>query len=718
MIKQDRFAYISDEEKEKYSFNFCELCYFHDNCELINDYITGHALHNRTATDLPFYMKEIWENGGCPMQRLTQIECGSQWVADGIGDDFKIELKYSYETNLHDIVNKDDKWDPRQPVFISSQTGTGKNTFIDKKILPYVEKLNQQNDYWNENGQKLATKNRVLILSNRLALTAQTKARLKPENDFSEDEDNGIYQHPGNPSGNKYANVMSYQSLLNYANKLKRIQKSDSKYIFVICDECHFFTSDAMFNPDTEKILRTIVNTFSNAVRVYMSATPYESLKYILEKETAVPNHKMGIMYHFPRNYDYLNAKYFSNEDELVDIIIENAEKKKPKENWLIFIDNIEECKRFKAKLETKKNEKGESEATALDGKVITIDASSKKKDEKYQKMIVSELFHKNINVVLSTSVIDNGVNFRNVQNVVITDTNRTKCIQMVGRLRIDRVPNTSEALGNITMYIKKHHLGLVNNRLNDINVQQEAYHDYEMMLRNKFDKFLFLEKYYNNMRRDWENAKHWFSRDKKNPDMIYLNEIAKSLTVKYERIYESILNEMAKTEAEDIKHGLEYLEYQLSWFNKIYSKENDIYLNASMSKRLEFEEWIKEKWLGMQMSKEAQKSFGKEFFEKYYPLFGICTKEQGFSSRDNTGINGPKFAGYSIRRIKEIFQVRNMPFEVIEEEGFHRIIFVEQDTQSCIADKEAHTHESNSIPITDLMDDLSTFDVIQKELI
>lgn len=65
----------------------------------------------------------------------------------------------------------------------------------------------------------------------------------------------------------------------------KKQKNPNSKYIYVICDEAHFFTSDALFNPDTKNILSAIVQVFQDAVRVYMSATPYECLKYIINAE-------------------------------------------------------------------------------------------------------------------------------------------------------------------------------------------------------------------------------------------------------------------------------------------------------------------------------------------------------------------------------------------------------------------------------------------------
>lgn len=252
------------------------------------------------------------------------------------------------------------KWEPRQAVYISAQTGNGKNHFIENGLLKYVRELNH----------KYKTQHKILILSNRIALRLQVKDRLEK----GVVEDDQIYY-----SYKEYADVMSYQSLLKKSERLKDVQNSkNSNYIFVICDEAHFFTSDAMFNPDTEKILEAIINIFAEAIRVYMTATPDDCIKYIQAKESWREKHKLGVLYHFKRDYRYLNTKYFSEEAELRDIITNSVIN--GNEKWLIFIDNKKQGVAFKKLLEYENGEE-----TALKGKVFTIDADSKYYDKKYQ---------------------------------------------------------------------------------------------------------------------------------------------------------------------------------------------------------------------------------------------------------------------------------------------------------------------------------------------
>jgi len=388
MIKQNKFQMLTDEAASRYKFNFCKLCSFYE-CELVEEYMLFKK--NNPDIDLPSYDQNDLVNG-CPMKKFVQIECGRKRVADGIGDHFKINTSNNFE-----IETDTDKWEPNQPVFISAQTGQGKNYFVEKTLLPYVRDLNRKN----------CTDQKVLIISNRIALRLQTENRIKNING-QELEENTIYSYE------EFADVISYQSILNRVDDLKKKQeRKTSKYIFVICDEAHFFTSDAMFNPDTDKILPKIVDIFKDAIRIYMSATLYECVDYIKEYEGKASGYpQQAVCYHFKRDYSYLDIRYYSSNKELTDIIINSGD-----EHWLIFIDNKDECKRFKARLEAV-NKKGDAESTAtapsLKGKVLTVNAESKN-DNKYQKMILDESFDSETQVLIATSVIDNGINFRGI---------------------------------------------------------------------------------------------------------------------------------------------------------------------------------------------------------------------------------------------------------------------------------------------------------------
>lgn len=208
MVKVDNFGTLSDEERAQYKFDFCRGCALYGECELVEEYARyrdNHPkIHNsqipqgsgkipvvyatairieRREISLPrpgakstavegseidelSYDQEKLEDGCIMSERYVYpIACGGQTVSDGIGDHYKIETQWDSSIK----TGTSDRWEPLQPVFISAQTGQGKNYFVEHELIPYVRELNYKSN----------TNQRVLILSNRLALRQQIRNRLK-----------------------------------------------------------------------------------------------------------------------------------------------------------------------------------------------------------------------------------------------------------------------------------------------------------------------------------------------------------------------------------------------------------------------------------------------------------------------------------------------------------------------------------------------------------
>lgn len=621
MIKQNNFRVITDEAASRYKFNFCKLCSFYE-CELVEEYMLFKK--NNPDIDLPTYDQNALANG-CPMKQFVSIECGRKRVAEGIGDHFKIE------TNT-------DKWEPKQPVFISAQTGQGKNYFIEKTLLPYIRELNL----------KKHTDQKVLIISNRTALRLQIENRINNQ-DLEQDT---IYSY------GEYVDVISYQSILNRVDDLKRKQAGKtSRYIFAICDEAHFFTSDAMFNPNTDKILTSIVSIFSGAIRIYMSATPYECMNYITEYEHKYfPQSQKGVFYHFKRDYSYLDVRYYSAYEKLKNIIVNSGDQR-----WLIFIDNTNECERLKKILETadkKSTEEGDANASNLKGKVFTVSADSKY-NRKFQNMLLSERFDGETKVLIATSVIDNGVSFRGINNIVISDISKDKCLQMVGRGRVD---NNDD---KITLYIKRFNEEEIENKITDLMKKQDAYHNYDLAYDRSWEnknynyETKFLNKYYNNKGEDWKNAKYLFARGVETPTRVSPNLIARSLVEKNVSEYRAILEEMRKNDGEFKGSGQKYLEHQLSWFGKKYDEENDISITGISKEEKELIEFLEFHVANeTQLFGDKKLIFRKEFTRLHDKVF------------DRLDINQIRIYGHNL--IKEAFEKHNMNYEI---KTAHRIL-------------------------------------------
>lgn len=426
---------------------------------MIEESTPTEVVDNRRSTGFLSYDRVGLQNG-CIMgpRYVTQVECGRKSVADGIGDHYQVQLDFDYRIE----ENVPDRWEPKQPVVLSAQTGQGKNYFIENFLIPYLEDLNYRSK----------TKFRILIISNRLALKRQIEIHIRDQDNDNEEDEQKIY------SFKNVADVMTYQGLLNKKEFLERVQKKKrSGYLFVICDEAHFFTSDAMFNPYTQEILSSIVVLFKKAIRIYMTATPYECLQYICEHEEYPP-----VFYHFQRDYSYLNVKAYSEIRELYDDIIKGVNRA---EKWLIFIDDKAKCQRVKDELE----EKGEKMGISLQnddskaGKVYAVSADSKN-DEIYKLIVQEEKLVKGIQVLITTSVLDNGVNLTGIDHIVVSDVSKVKCLQMVGRARKNG-SNDSK-----TLYLKRFDKKYVADRIHDLKEQRKAYHDFDLAYGDLNDQF------------------------------------------------------------------------------------------------------------------------------------------------------------------------------------------------------------------------------------
>ena len=673
-----------------YKFDFCVLCPLYE-CELVEGYIppkntskgntvvlseiedirndvkskdsSGKSIVTAVAVkenvekidlDIGYIQNDL--KNGCVVAKLMRKECDRQRVADGIGGDYEINV---YDFNQEVESDSDDwksikpgKWEPKQPVYISAQTGQGKNYFIENTLLPYLRELNYKNH----------TDQRVLIISNRIAPRMQIKNRLKQGKlvQANDQDDEFFANYKGYPT-----DIISYQSLLKKIDYLEYKQKQKiSRYIFVVCDEAHFFTSDAMFNPYTEKILRAIVNIFKDAIRIYMTATPYECLPYIenMEKDWKTNRKKeTSVFYHHKRDYRYLNIKYYSKFKELYDLIIESCKKK---EKWLIFIDNKKECEKVKMRLaeyweknDTLMKSKNKDNASKMD-KVITVEANSKDA-ENYQDMVLDEELNKDTYVLISTSVLDNGVNLRGIKNIVVSDMSKVKCLQMVGRARVEGDDDTK------TLYLKRFNTAYVEKRLSNLEEQKKAYHSYDLAYDRAYDdsdkkrkdnsEWKFLDKYNNGEYQDWKNAKHWFGRDRDDPKQVYPNEIARSLVNESIEMYEFILQEMRRNDVGQKVTGQKYLEYQLSWFGKKYDVENDITLADKDAKKNEFISFL-ESYKDRQLFEDEQDQFSIKFTELYDKAF---TREK--KNKDRI---------YGIKTIKALLNDLCLGYKAINEPG------------------------------------------------
>ena len=345
----------------------------------------------------------------------------------------KIDFKYfsfSKDTKyVSDNIKEEDiaQWTHKKPVFISAQTGRGKNFFLKDTLVRIVHNDNIRKD----------VKHKILILSNRIALTRQSKKdwnlSLVDITGDSNEEKFELYTDKGIDkllSDLETVTICSYQQLLSRASYLKK-----QHFAYVIADECHFFTSDSIFNPFTHQILELLVDNFKKSVRVYMSATLEESFVPIITAE--YPNsyfneHYLSeqnecLYYYFERNFNYIKEIcVYDKLEQLVEKI-----KNNPKERWIVFVSSKSDGQNFS---ELCSNEN-------VSNVFITRESKDSKGNSKeyefYEQIIEKEKF--SVQVLISTSVLDNGVNLKDssIKHVVIDMLDQAEFAQMLGRVRI-----------------------------------------------------------------------------------------------------------------------------------------------------------------------------------------------------------------------------------------------------------------------------------------
>ena len=329
-------------------------------------------------------------------------------------------------------------------------------------------------------------------------------------------------------------------------------------------------------------------------------------------------------IYKLPKEYNYINVKYITEDKEIIEII------KNTKTKSIVFASSIK---------------MGEWLNNNLSDSVF-IKAENKNLESKkvVKELINTSKFSKK--VLIATSVLDVGVNIsdENIENVIIAHTEETEFLQMLGRIR------EIQSSQKISLYIYQRNEKYFKNLLNktiDKKVEcceyLELYGDLNEVLKeelksnsalpNDYKKFLYLKLGNNN---------------KYN---VYLNKLAPYYWRQLYNLYNRIYEEIKKDKNYFIKNQLKWLKQENTFANdKFY------YLDLKESYMQKLQEAIK---------REAENIKGgiskydcAEMLKKFKPIINdIDTK---FMRSD---------AVLSIKTFNRFCELYNIPYYVAKKE-------------------------------------------------
>lgn len=172
------------------------------------------------------------------------------------------------------------------------------------------------------------------------------------------------------------------------------------------------------------------------------------------------------------------------------------------------------------------------------------------------------------------------------------------------------------------------------------------------------------------------------FGRSFNEPNKLYINEIARSLVNMridmYRHILEEMKREVSEMASDRVRVGQGYLEYQISWFGKVYCEDNDVtfkdtekakaallsFLKSCSTSGLVFEnENQTSNRLAKVNNKDNDRVYGdQDKFKKEFTL--LYDAAYGREDRNNSRY-------YDLNKINKLLQKMDLPFEIKSNHGW-----------------------------------------------
>lgn len=350
----------------------------------------------------------------------------------------KLNLKYASE-----ILEGIESLPKGSIVLAKCQTMTGKTTAIlgnnEANIKGLIDKI----------GDKT-----LIYLCNRIALKRQIKLDLCNKYNIPIKTKDGSIDYEWLDKLEEIQNVtiMSYQSLEEKVRKRDIFKAKcdysykcdifELNYDYIVADEFHYVLRDASFNSKTRLTFNELNKCWhSNSVLIYMTATDFE-VKDVIEAQVQKISDLMdGVIDNFKDkyyryydggiDYSYCNIKYFKKYKDIITTI-KNSDNN---EKWIWFSSSIDGA---------------EKRLNLLKEANISSEFISAKDNEEIKNEII-ETSQFNCKVLVTTSVLDNGVNIKDdkLVNIVIESFDSITFIQELGRKRM-----ALNNISNINLYI------------------------------------------------------------------------------------------------------------------------------------------------------------------------------------------------------------------------------------------------------------------------
>ena len=297
-----------------------------------------------------------------------------------------------------DIITTNDirSWTPRDTIIISAGTGTGKSYFVKNSLYQYAK----------ENNKK------ILFLIHRSNCVSQFQSEI--ERDGKTD----------------VIDILTYQkiehNILHYNQ-----HKNYKEYAYIVCDEFHYFISDANFNNTTDISFKEIMS--QNCTKILMSATGEDVERYL-----SSTTRRRIRRYELTPNYEHVSDLTFFSQDEDIDYLAETVISKH--EKAIIFIQSAEKAYKLFKKF---------SEHSLFNCSKNNSKHYKYVNEEKIKSMLEKECFEENL--LITTSCLDAGTNIvdEKVKYIIADITDIGSLIQCLGRKRSQSKDDT------VSFYIK-----------------------------------------------------------------------------------------------------------------------------------------------------------------------------------------------------------------------------------------------------------------------